>query len=173
VVPATFSIPGFGAALPPTSREMLGYGVSDYKGAGGSCNGDNGVLNKLCETKARKLSEITDGLSNTLLAGESSYVTGNSTTNPTVVEDWPIWIGAPGSDESIRTNGRTNSPINCQCTPGTMVRAINDDCNFSFHPGGAQFVFCDGSSRFITENIAINTYCRLHGINDRQPIGDF
>jgi prepilin-type N-terminal cleavage/methylation domain-containing protein/prepilin-type processing-associated H-X9-DG protein len=175
VVPATFTIPGFNIARPPSSGEMLGYAVTDYKCAGGSCTGDNGVLHKLCETRGRtrSLSEIVDGLSNTLLAGESSYVTGNNTTNPTTVEDWPIWIGAPGTDESIRTNGRTNAPINCGCTPGTMVRAINDDCNFSFHPGGAQFVFCDGSSRFISENIAMNTYCRIHGINDRQPPGEF
>jgi len=174
VVPATFTIPGFNVARPPSSGEMLGYAVTDYKSAGGSCFGDDGPIQKNCEyVGGHKFSDIRDGLSNTLLAGESAYVTGNNTTNPTVVEDWPIWIGAPGTDESVRTNGRTSAPINCRTTPGNMLRAINDDCNFSFHPGGAQFVFADGSSKFISENIAMDAYCRLHSIKDGRPIGEF
>src|SRR5262245_43952446 len=135
-VPQTFAIPGALNAAPAENPWMIGYAVSDYKGAGGSCLGDDGVLHKNGEAPGgRKFRDITDGLSNTFLIGESSYVTGNGNpTNlaPTQVEDWPIWIGAPGTDESIRINGRTNSPINCYCTISTMARAFNDDCAFSF-----------------------------------------
>jgi prepilin-type processing-associated H-X9-DG protein len=130
-------------------------------------------MHKLAEAPLqRRLAEITDGLSNTLAVCESSYVQG-SPTNTTSIQDWPIWIGGPNTDESVRTNGRTNSPINCQCTPTTMARAINDDCAFSWHPGGAQFTLCDGSVRFISVNIAMTTYCNLHSMRDGQPIGDY
>ena len=155
---------------------MRNYAVSDYKGAGGSCYNDaDGVLGKNTELPWCRFATITDGLSNMLLTGESSYVTGDN-TNPasiTVVEDWPLWIGGPDSDESIRFNGRTTAIINCQCTPNTMYAAISDDCAFSFHPNGAQFSFCDGSVRFITQNISTQTWCYLNSKDDGHPLGDF
>jgi prepilin-type processing-associated H-X9-DG protein len=54
-----------------------------------------------------------------------------------------------------------------------MIKAINDACTFSHHPSGCQFALCDGSVRFISQNISITTYCNLHGIDEGQPIGDF
>jgi prepilin-type N-terminal cleavage/methylation domain-containing protein/prepilin-type processing-associated H-X9-DG protein len=176
VVPdGNWALPGAGS-YPPSSRLMRGYGVNDYKGAGGSCfRDDDGVLGKRSELPWTRFAVITDGLSNTLLTGESSYVTGNGTiiASITVVEDWPIWIGGPDTDESIRFNGRTDAIINCQCTPMTMYRAISDDCAFSWHAGGAQFSFCDGSIRYISQNISTQTWCRLNGRDDGQPLGEF
>jgi prepilin-type N-terminal cleavage/methylation domain-containing protein/prepilin-type processing-associated H-X9-DG protein len=173
IVPSTWAVPGTSRALPPQSPWMLGYGVSDYKAAGGSCYGDDGIMQKLSELRGinRKISDVVDGLSNTIMAGESAYVTANGTTNPTVVEDWPTWIGGPGTDESVRFNGRTSAPINCGTTPLRMLFAINDDCAFSFHPGGAMFVFADGSVHFVSQNIAIATYCNMNSIRDGQPLG--
>jgi prepilin-type processing-associated H-X9-DG protein len=171
VVPARWQMPGDTAARQAENGEMIGYAVSDYKAAGGSCRGDDGIMHKQCEARNRGFQDVTDGLSNTIMVGESSYVTPNSTTNPTQVQDWPIWIGGPGTDESVRINGRTGSPINCQCAK--MFLAINDDCAFSMHPGGAQFAFSDGSVRFISQNIAIQTYCNLHSIGDGTPTGNF
>jgi len=169
VCPATFTIPG-GAPMPPTIPAMVGYGTSDYKGAGGSCYADNdGALGKLAEIPWTRFAEITDGLSNMLLAGESAYVSVSSNK----FDDWPMWIAAPGTDESIRFNGRTSAPINCGCTPTTMIKALGDDCAFSFHPVGAQFVLCDGSVRLINPNIGLTTWCNLNSRNDGNPLGDF
>jgi prepilin-type N-terminal cleavage/methylation domain-containing protein/prepilin-type processing-associated H-X9-DG protein len=168
-------LPGAGS-YPPSSRLMRNYAVNDYKAAGGSCYADDdGVMGKRAELPWCRFATITDGLSNMLLTGESSYVTGDS-TNPnsiTVVEDWPIWIGGPDTDESIRFNGRTTAIINCQCTPNMMYAAISDDCAFSFHPNGAQFSFCDGSVRFISQNISTQTWCYLNSKDDGHPLGDF
>src|SRR5262245_60995258 len=172
ISPPTFSIPG-GPSL-PLSQHIVGYATNDYKSAGGSCNGDNGPIHKWQERIGNcRLAEITDGLSNTLMAGESSYVFGNPLATPTQIRVWPLWIAGSNDDESVRTNGRTNSPINCGCTWTTMSKAINDDCNFSQHPSGCMFVLCDGSVRFIRQNISIVTYCNLHGIDEGQPIGDY
>ena len=176
IVPPLFRLPGAGS-YPPQNAIMTGYAVTDYKGAGGACNGrdDDGTIGKIAELPWCRFATITDGLSNQLLIGESSIVTGNSRTaaSVTVIEDWPIWIGAPNTDESIRINGRTSNPINCGCTPNNMVIALDDDCAFSFHSGGAQFAFCDGSIRFISQNIAIQTYCNIHGKDDGRITGDY
>jgi prepilin-type processing-associated H-X9-DG protein len=138
--------------------------------------GDDGMLHKNDEAKGgRKFSQVRDGLSNTIMVGESSIVQSN--INPgvggTSVQDWPTLYVSAGDDEMIRINGRTNSPINCGCNVNRMSMAINDDCAMSFHAGGAMFLFGDGSVHFLNESIAIQNYCSMHSINDGQPIGEF
>ena len=122
VVPAMFTVPGSTRGAAPAAKSWwVGYAVSDYKGAGGSCHGNDGVLHKNREAPGgRRLTDITDGMSNTLLAGESSYVLLDNSR----ADNWPTWIGALGEDEQVRMNGRTSAPINCGCTPNTMAQAI-------------------------------------------------
>jgi len=43
----------------------------------------------------------------------------------------------------------------------------------SRHTGGAQFVLCDGSARFISETIDYRTYQRLGDRRDGQVVGEF
>jgi prepilin-type N-terminal cleavage/methylation domain-containing protein/prepilin-type processing-associated H-X9-DG protein len=180
IVPDTWVIPGsqrVGSPAVPNDRPSSGYATTDYKTAGGSCFGDYGVMHKTCEGGGSRFADVIDGLSNTIAVAESSYVSpsgGNRLdTPPTRFNDWPVWIGSTGSDEVVRTNGRTNSPINGQVSPNRMFNVINDDCAFSFHSGGAQFAFADGSVHFISESIAIQTYCRLHDRRDGQPTGQW
>jgi prepilin-type N-terminal cleavage/methylation domain-containing protein len=178
-VPALFQIPGTTASVPPNNLWAIGYAITDYKGCGGSQIGDNGMLHKNGEVKGgRKFRDCTDGMSNTLLIGESSYVQGNNnaagvTVQPTSVQDWPTWMISAGDDECVRINGRTNSPINARTNFNKMNEAINDDNAFSYHVGGAQFALCDGSVRFISENIDMETYNRIHGCNDGLVPGEF
>jgi prepilin-type N-terminal cleavage/methylation domain-containing protein len=184
IVPVSFTVPGSAAETLLTERWSAGYAVTDYKTAGGSERGDFGMMHKLWETPIPiRFGHVSDGLSNTIMVCESSYVTGSTSTKwggsatpaaPGTVQDWPIWIGAPGSDECIRTNGRYESPINAATSPGQMFWAINDDCAFSGHRGGgAQFVFGDGSVHWINENIASSVYSLLHDISDGQVISDW
>lgn len=184
-VPPTWQIPGSAALgvrnVPARFPMSIGYATTDYKGCGGSCQGDWGVLHKLREAPPTKFKEITDGLSNTAMVAESSYVHSNvrqrnrATEAPTQFRDWPTWVGAFGSgqDETVRINGRTNNPINAKVSPSRMYLAVNDDCAFSYHPGGAQFVFCDGSVQFLSESIDAITYCHIHDKRDGQPLGNF
>jgi prepilin-type N-terminal cleavage/methylation domain-containing protein/prepilin-type processing-associated H-X9-DG protein len=184
-VPATWQIPGSAAvgagSIPGAYPMAIGYATTDYKGAGGSCQGDWGVLHKLWEAPPTKFKDVIDGLTNTIMAGESSYVTSNvsaasrATVAPTSFQDWPTWIGCFGSgqDETVRINGRTNSPINAKASPSRMYLAVNDDNAFSYHPGGAQFSFCDGSVHFLSDSIDIQTYCHMHDKRDGQVLGSF
>jgi prepilin-type N-terminal cleavage/methylation domain-containing protein len=183
IVPATFLIPGATLATPLSQGWAAGYASTDYKTCGGSQRGDFGMLHKLWETpNGRKFRDVTDGLSNTCMIAESSIVTGARSTkwggsatpsNPGNVEDWPVWIGGAGSDEGIRTNGRYSAPINAATNMNQMFLAINDDSAASFHVGGAQFAFGDGSVHFISENLANTVYSNLHDISDGQPLGDW
>ncbi|HVX64097.1 MAG TPA: H-X9-DG-CTERM domain-containing protein [Pirellulales bacterium] len=44
----------------------------------------------------------------------------------------------------------------------------------SYHPGGAQFVMCDGSTRFISDNVDYyNVFLWLNRIKDGVSVGDF
>jgi prepilin-type N-terminal cleavage/methylation domain-containing protein/prepilin-type processing-associated H-X9-DG protein len=174
-VPATFLISGdnVNRVIDPDQALAVGYATNDYKAAGGSCYGDFGAMHALKENpQGVRFRDITDGLSNTIAIAESSYVTD---TGSSQFRDWPTWIGAfgDGGDETIRINGRTNSPINCQCNANKMILAINDDCAFSYHPGGAQFAFADGSVHFISENLDIQTYCDLHDRRDGNVLGQW
>ena len=45
------------------------------------------------------------------------------------------------------------STINSQTTPQRFDLATDDDSPFSFHTGGAQFLFVDASVHFLAENI--------------------
>lgn len=182
IVPATFSIPGApGGALPPDDDEAVGYATSSYKAAGGSNSGDFGMMHKNAEGGGVRFRDVTDGLSNTIMSGESTYCSSDvSASNrplggvPTEFRDWPIWIGSGDqSDESVRINGRYNSPINARTSFNKMFLAVNDDNAFSYHVGGAQFVLGDGSVRFISENIDTVTYDYLHDKRDGGVIGDF
>lgn len=142
-----------------------------------------------------RLRDATDGLSNTILLGERMYKTfksgactincgaavifgnqwnnnfSNSRRNPTYGNNGTLGEGE-GAINSIFTGNPT--------APGNNCNAICGRGAASYHVGGAQFTFGDGSVRFISENIDwqpdidINsTYERLGAMADGQAIGDF
>lgn len=182
IVPATYSVSGAPAgAIPADKIEAIGYATSSYKAAGGSNSGDFGMMHKNSEGGGVRFRDVTDGLSNTIMVGESTYCsTDVSASNrplgvaPTEFRDWPIWIGTGNqSDESVRINGRYNSVINGRTSFNRMFLVSNDDNAFSYHVGGAQFALGDGSVRFISENIDVRTYDWLHDKRDGQVLGEF
>ena len=181
IVPATWNVPGGPGSLVSDRIEAVGYATSSYKAAGGSNSGDFGMMHKACEGGGVKFRDVTDGLSNTIMAAESTYASTDASganrllcTGATEFRDWPIWIGSGAqSDEAIRVNGRFNSPINARTNFNRMFQAINDDNAFSYHVGGAQLVLGDGSVRFISENIDTRTYDWLHDKRDGQVLGEF
>lgn len=91
--------------------------------------------------RAMRFAECSDGLSNTMFVGEVKEIDQAYATNR-----W--WYGARHLD-SLRT---TDNPLN---TPyGTGIVYSNCNAAFgSFHPGGGNFGFGDGTVRFISDTI--------------------
>jgi prepilin-type processing-associated H-X9-DG protein len=161
----------------PLPARLVGYGTSDYKGNAGESN--QGVLMKRRDGELTvdgvfecKLSEIFDGLSNTALVAESSYAGPDG-------RRWPIWAGGNFDDETalckvgeIDGDGLTIK-INCWETggPSAFWEAPDNDCAWSFHPGGAMFSFVDGSTHFISENVSDQAYANLGSRLDGNPLG--
>lgn len=184
IVPPTWTIPGATASTAPAILWSIGYATTDYKTAGGSERGDFGMMHKTWESAGlgRRLADVMDGLSNTAMLNESSIVTGSTPVKwggsatpavPGAFQDWPVWMVCPGDDESVRTNGRFSAPINAATTPNNWFEAINDDSAASYHTGGAQFCFGDGSVHFIGQSISNATYTTMHDISDGVPLGEW
>lgn len=116
------------------------------------------------------LTAITDGTSNTIGVGE--VTTNNWAQNPGDGCN-AIWAGGNpngrgcgdvwGMADTFRCVD-TNFPINFgQGGPGTANWGVDRSilCYGSKHTGGANFLFMDGSIRFVSETIDVNLYRAL------------
>ncbi|WLD15386.1 DUF1559 domain-containing protein [Planctellipticum variicoloris] len=143
---------------------------------------------------ALPLGDILDGTSNTMLMAEKSlmdspfvavgaqWIMGRSCVTLSssnrldiVAAQCPMNTPFDGSPDSANLCYNENSP-------STLVSRASVA---SPHVGGAHFLFCDGSVKFISENVQANPvtgstgaggnyiYQNLFNINDRNSIGDF
>ncbi|MBI1312313.1 DUF1559 domain-containing protein [bacterium] len=125
--------------------------------------------------------DVTDGLSNTFLVGESR-------TEPDFVKDGQAmdywYLGSPQADpcncdggtggtEFSEFVGTTQAKINARfVTPAAHGRLIELAFG-SYHDGGAFFLFGDGRVRFISEAIDDPAYRALSTRDANDDIGDF
>jgi prepilin-type N-terminal cleavage/methylation domain-containing protein/prepilin-type processing-associated H-X9-DG protein len=114
-------------------------------------------------TVGYSMTEITDGTSKTFLAGERALIT---TTTP-FRSRGGIWAGRHNNTNAA-SMGRAGWPPNT-----TDVETGGDTCRrhsfTSRHPGGVQFVFVDGSTRFIKETI--DSHTAYASCADNEPEG--
>lgn len=134
--------PGGGTFRPPTSNYI---GVCGYKDinrpSNYTTNPNDGVLFNRSRIAIR---DITDGTSNTFAVGERDQRCGAGTW---IGNRNPGGGGTHGADYQFgRISVLLNDPVNTgnqRCTDGFSSK----------HEGGGQFLMCDGSVRFVSENI--------------------
>jgi len=106
-----------------------------------------------------KIDQITDGTSNTIMAGERPP----GDVRPGVVDDkaygwWADWdcdsllyaIGFPFAYPNSKSDGSgTNCPTQAYFSPGDLIDCCHGNHYWSFHTGGGNWLMCDGSVHFM------------------------
>jgi prepilin-type N-terminal cleavage/methylation domain-containing protein/prepilin-type processing-associated H-X9-DG protein len=147
-----------------------------------------GLLHTLCDNHQNlsgvRISEITDGTSNTIMMGEKnhrdpafdSWTSANSGLKMHQVSNWAWGGGRKGaamlfcsSAVPINTTIRTLQPGNPN-TPNIQNQDRRFNAWGSNHSGGANFMLCDGSVRFIRDSLALQTLSALSTRNGGETI---
>jgi prepilin-type N-terminal cleavage/methylation domain-containing protein/prepilin-type processing-associated H-X9-DG protein len=113
---------------------------------------------------AATLESITDGTSNTIAVGESKQA-------HTLENYGPYW----GSGTFTCCHGIvTDETRHINYPAGGPGNRLQDAFGFgSWHPGGANFVYCDGSVHFLSEQMPFAIFQALNSINGGEVVGGY
>ncbi|MCC7420015.1 MAG: DUF1559 domain-containing protein [Planctomycetaceae bacterium] len=135
-----------------------------------------------------RIKDITDGTTNTMIVGEQSdWMVDPAGTKVTCISSYPhsMWMGSTGGTE------RPFNVTTVRQTPGYKISEATGDGGVgcpntgvcgnmgsnnpvqSIHAGGAHVMLGDGSVRFVSNNINLNTFLYLATRDDGQVLGDF
>jgi prepilin-type N-terminal cleavage/methylation domain-containing protein/prepilin-type processing-associated H-X9-DG protein len=130
------------------------------RGPTGNCNGLNfgdGIFYRDDWKKPRRLTDITDGTSNTFMVGEDVPEKNGHCS-------WPYSNHAVGTcgigPNSKRSNGAAYSSRDWPNVYSFRSR----------HPGGLQFAYADGSVHFISDSIPLTVYRALATVSGGEVI---
>jgi prepilin-type N-terminal cleavage/methylation domain-containing protein/prepilin-type processing-associated H-X9-DG protein len=150
-------------------------GWDGYWGTNHGPPGGTGVLRGFFDYSTWQTSGIndtTDGTSNSLIVGEvipsaaadsNFYIFNGGTAGCTVPLGWNANT-FPASDPACNAQWEyAGSPLGCR--EGSAAKGFR-----SMHPGGANFVFADGSVHFLKNTISMITYCALGSRNGGEVV---
>ena len=130
--------------------------------------------------RAYNFAAILDGTSSTLMLAEvrqgqvGSDLRGLTWYGPHVGFTAYYGPNTPSPDQlnpGFCQNAQ-NAPLGLPCI-GTPSGECEIFASRSLHPGGVQVALCDGSVRFISETIELDTWRYLAGMRDKHPVSDF
>ena len=123
---------------------------------------------------------MTDGVSNSILVGESW---GNNAKTSYVYGPWQL-VGSHTCCHGYVVSNATNNiptPTPAQAADWHINAVWRGDAQGrsyawafnSGHTGGAQFLMGDGRVVFLSQNMSYRVFVLLNYIHDGQPVGEF
>jgi len=162
----------------PHNKQPVGKQIIGWGGFWGTTNSDldgPGSLRGFFDyngLQTANLTGTTDGSSNSIIVGEvlpyrsadSNMYTKNGAIAGTTV---PLgWDSNTTDPASAACNGKWQAagvPLGCRY--GAAAKGFASE-----HPGGANFLFADGSVKFLKKSINLSTYCALGSRNGNEVI---
>jgi prepilin-type N-terminal cleavage/methylation domain-containing protein/prepilin-type processing-associated H-X9-DG protein len=116
----------------------------------------------------RRIAEVRDGMSNTFMISECAgrpalwtrSVTGQGYVSGGGWADWESDYSTHGYVDPNPALSRPNCHSNC----------TNDNEDFSFHPGGANKLYGDGSVRFVKDTMSMRVFARLMSFSGNETV---
>lgn len=174
-----------------TSTTCTGFGGAPFGwyedpatlGAGGDSspvNYTSGLATDGKSGRPRRMQEITDGTSNTLMASE---VKQGQQTGGSDYRGFSWWGGAAGftaysqpnsPDPDVLTGAACQNGTNgnAPCTTTSTATRPRMQVARSYHPSGVNVSLCDGSVRFIYDGISLSTWRALSTSQGLEVLGN-
>jgi prepilin-type N-terminal cleavage/methylation domain-containing protein/prepilin-type processing-associated H-X9-DG protein len=144
-------------------------GVPHYATFDSHCNGGQALEGQDGHTY---LKQVTDGLSNTIMWAPDAG-------RPDFWEDGIRKEKFSDGSQAICTGSRWADPDNewwshSLCSGGrSLINCNNENEDYSFHIGGAQYAFADGSVQFISQDADVEVQIAIHTRAGDDLAGDF
>jgi prepilin-type N-terminal cleavage/methylation domain-containing protein/prepilin-type processing-associated H-X9-DG protein len=146
----------FPVAGDPNFKQKLGAnkGIFFYIGTPQWLPGTLGSIGSV------RIAQVTDGASNTFLFGEHPHGRNGPITGNNDIHRWNWWVSGDYGDATFSTFFPPNfftQDLGQQFLNGAVSGFRSNDFVVtagSFHPGGSNFAFCDGSVHFISNSIS-------------------
>lgn len=163
-----------------TGNPQPGFGDDDLTGVYGP--GGNGMFYRNSRTNT---ATVTDGLSNTIAAGERSSNHAPGTWTGSVAQGrCPAWMATqppapyqpppgPAYDNADFGEALVFAHCNASHLPNVDFPVYDPDVFYSYHVGGAHFLFGDGSVRFISSSVDGPTYQALSTVGGGEVVGNY